>query len=267
MFPRVQKFFQWLSYKTIGNRFAKYYYKVYGLYARVAGYSDYLQWKLKGRKMIKIGIVGDLSMQDPDRLDKVMAAAMVDSDIVINVGDVHPGYEVMKKYLKSGKVLVVPGNHDEKFSLMETERQWFQEYDHFVLVGVDNSQDELDLQAWDLLDKAEKAIEKNKKKFLFVVAHKPLSSIILPDGSANNHIMGHGKNNNIGKELAHKFRHWLSKQKNVLLIVGHYHSWTYMRTRYADVLVEGRGGAAPECGLTKIIVEPDGYVVNKIDLD
>jgi predicted phosphodiesterase len=261
MFSNIQLFAQWLSLRLIGKPVAKLWYKFYAWYGHVAYQLDYINYKLRGVRSVKIAIVGDLSMQDPARLDKAMAAAMNNCDLLVHVGDVHPGYEVMKKYIPSGKVFVVPGNHDQDYASLNMPRQWLKVFDNFVIVGVDNSADKLDNEAWGLLKQAEEESKINRKS-LFVVAHKPISTVILPNGLENNHIMGES-----GYAADVKpFQEFLYKQKDVLLIVGHYHEKSYQRTWYSDVLIEGRGGSAPMIGYTLIIIQKEGWVFRQIDL-
>jgi predicted phosphodiesterase len=258
----LHKAAQWVAVKVIGKPIAKTWYFTYGLYERASHLYDTIRFSLSKHKMIKIGVVGDLSMQDPERLDRVMRAAYKQSDMLIHVGDVHAGYDVIIKYLKGNKkIYVVPGNHDESYNKMGVSRQWLYYDALVVIVGVDNSEDKLDKEAWELLKTGHsKAIKYNK--FFIVVAHKPLSSIMLANGESNNHIMGEN-HSIIDRE---KFKIWLASLNEVLFVCGHYHNWAMMETRYATVLIEGRGGAAPDLGWTQIIVSKDGMVINRIDL-
>jgi predicted phosphodiesterase len=258
----IHKVAQWIAVKVIGRPIAKVWYKVYGCYEFLERKLDTILYKAHKHSMLKLGIVGDLSMQDPDRLDKVMRAAYKQSDMVIHVGDVHAGYDVMTKYLKGNKdVRVVPGNHDESYDRLGTDRQWLYYDSLVVIVGVDNSEDKLDALAWQLLKEGyDRATKKNL--FFIVVAHKPISSIMLSNGESNNHIMG--ESGNVADR--DKFKTWLGSLNEVLFVCGHYHAWAMQETRYATVLIEGRGGAAPDLGWTQVLVSKDGMVINRIDL-
>ena len=213
--------------------------------------------------MLKIAVVGDLSMGDADKYDQALSEAFDHADIIIQVGDLHPAYDITNKYKAKGKpFLVVPGNHDlewdEKFKY---PRQWVYSTDLVHIIGLDNSNDHFNDETWKLL--ATTDLPENKNKFIFVVAHKPLSKIILTDGSESWHYMGEEG----GKGSNKKLRDWLNVHKNTLLIGGHYHNWTLQHAAYSDILVEGRGGADPdELGYTLILVNEDGWVLHKVIL-
>jgi predicted phosphodiesterase len=208
--------------------------------------------------MLKIGVVGDLSLQDPARLEKAMAAAWAASDIVVNVGDMHPAYPVILSYAAKGKfVYAIPGNHDAEWdSKLGWARQWRHDLPLVTLIGLDNSQDSFSPADWALLDK----LPATGPTFIFV--HKPLSNVVLPDGSASTHNMGEGSPNADAVKMAA----FIQSKCDILLVHGHYHGWAFMRTLYADCLVEGRGGAAPEIGWTQILVTPDGFTIHRFDL-
>src|SRR5260370_41572783 len=80
---------------------------------RIAFYLGAIQDYFRRSPMtIRIAVVGDLSLQDPARLERVMAAAAADSDILVQMGDINPGYSVVQKYINLGKpysVFVVCG--------------------------------------------------------------------------------------------------------------------------------------------------------------
>ena len=270
----IESFTQWLSTKVQGRAIAKPFYWLLDKYYKLCGIQDEVASRLKGVKMLRIGIVGDLSMQDPQRLRHAMQEANANSHIVINVGDVHPAYGVMKEFLftngvRNENVLVVPGNHDENYDSMGVPRNWIKFYEsvNCVIVGIDNSEDKISKYAWDLLEQAKQNYINNTTQAgavnLIVVTHKPLSTLLLPDGSENNHIMA-------DNDDRVRLIKWLDQFKNTLLVCGHFHSWTYQRTSYSDVLVEGRGGSSGPAGAglgwTSIIVTNEGWIFRKIDL-
>lgn len=207
--------------------------------------------------MFRIGIVGDLSMQDPARLEAAIAEVCPLVDVVVQVGDMHAAYDVINKYVGKPKPFyVIPGNHDIDYdSKLGLSRRWRYDYDLCRIAGIDNSNDTLAKEDYDILNSIP-----NDDLPLFLFAHKPLSMIILPDGSENGHIMGEVSQG----EHAEKLKEWLAARKNVLLICGHYHGFTWMRANYCDVLVEGRGGAAPEVGYTIIYVHTDGWSLHPL---
>lgn len=206
--------------------------------------------------MVKIGVVGDLSLQDPARLERAMAAAFAVSDIVVQVGDMHPGYPVVLSYAAKGKsVYAVPGNHDADWNMkLNWPRQWRHDLPLVTLIGLDNSQDSF----------TDSTVLSNlpTDKPTFVFVHKPLSTIVLPDGSESTHCMGEGSPN----PQAVAMQNTLCPHPDLLLVHGHYHGWALMKTKYADCLIEGRGGAAPEIGWTQIIVTPEGFTIHRFDL-
>src|SRR5262245_33848645 len=104
-------------------------------------------WLWGRRKMLRIAIVGDLSLQDPSRLDRAMAAAVANCDLLVHVGDIHPGYEVMRKWAKQKTIYAVPGNHDTEWDNQATPwfaRQWATDASQVYLIGLDNSRDVFD---------------------------------------------------------------------------------------------------------------------------
>jgi predicted phosphodiesterase len=212
--------------------------------------------------MLKIGIVGDLSLQNPARLDRCLQAAFDASpDLVVQVGDLHPAYNVVAKYIKAHRdnFFIIPGNHDEDFDTLGQRRQWVKKTDAAFLVGLDNSKDQFSAETWDILDGITTTTP------IFVFAHKPLSRIVLPDGSESGHIMG--ENGDKGIADAKRLSGWLKAKGVDLLVTGHYHSWTFQRTSYCNVLVEGRGGAAPNLGYTLILIQPEGWTFHPVQID
>lgn len=214
--------------------------------------------------MLKIAVVGDLSMNNPTKYDHVMSEAFKNADMVVQIGDMHPAYDITTKYLnnKDKKVLLaVPGNHDVEWDEKYPHpRQWVYTNKLVHIIGIDNSNDHLNEESWRCLATAD--LPENKNKFIFVVAHKPLSMILLPDGSESWHYMGEDG----GNHSAQKLRDWLAARKNTLFLCGHYHEWTFQHTPYSDVIVEGRGGAAPQMGYTLLFINNDGWVLHKVDL-
>jgi predicted phosphodiesterase len=213
--------------------------------------------------MLRIAVVGDLSLQDPARLENVMIRAAEDCDILVQVGDMHPGYDVVKQHAvkKPNNVLAVPGNHDTEWdATLGWPRQWNRDEPECHLAGIDNSNDSFCDKDWLTVETALAALEKGKPVILFV--HKPLSDIVLGDGSESIHNMGevHGGNADSKKLQG------MVNGRDVLLVHGHYHAWSLMKPPYADCLIEGRGGAAPELGYTVINVRAEGIVLHAVTL-
>jgi hypothetical protein len=209
--------------------------------------------------MTRIAVVGDLSLQDPARLDQAIGATPANTDFIVQVGDAHPGYWVLKKYANH-PLLAVPGNHDTDWDaqLPGWPRQWHRELPDCSLVGMDNHADSFAKADLDMLAAA---LSLTKPIILFV--HKPLSTIVLPDGSTSQHIMGEG---GMQPNLDAIQLRTMIEKRNVLCVHGHYHGWSFMRTDYADVLIEGRGGAAPAIGYTLITITKDGWVLHQVTL-
>jgi len=208
--------------------------------------------------MYKLSIVGDLSFNDPNRLAQALDAALSNSDIVIQVGDLHPGYDVVKSRLSSGKLLVVPGNHDTEWDTrLELPRQWKKEIPGVTtLIGLDNSADIINQDGWDVLN----SFTPNGLA-LFLFMHKPLSTLVLPDGSESNHIMGEGSS----CPDAIKLQDWMLTH-HASMACGHYHGYTIMDTRYATILLDGRGGAAPQIGYTVVYIQSEGWTAHSVSL-
>jgi predicted phosphodiesterase len=213
------------------------------------------------KDIMRIGVVGDLSMQEPKRLDRVLKKALANTDLVVQLGDMHAAYNVIEKHLKTGRLLVIPGNHDDRYDTLGLPRQWIQKKSTCTLVGLDNANDHFNAETWQLLGKVNDC-----KRPLLVFAHKPVSNITLPDGSENTHVMGES-GDPASAVAARNFQDWMRGQEDVLLISGHWHGWTYQKTTYGDVLVEGRGGAAPQLGYTIITITPEGLVFHAVNLD
>lgn len=208
--------------------------------------------------MIRIAVVGDLSLQDPARLEKAMAAAYKDGDMLVHTGDINPGFDVIKKYAGMGKpVYAVRGNHDTDWDAqLGWPKQWNHDNTECHMVGLDNSGDTFNAQDW-----AAVANIPSDDKPILIFVHKPLSTIVLPDGSESSHIMGEGAPNPDAVKLQ-----GLLKGKDVLCIHGHYHGFSLFRTNYADCLIEGRGGAAPQIGYTLLLVTHEGWTLHPVTL-
>lgn len=212
--------------------------------------------------MLRLAIVGDLSQNDPSRLAQALDAAMAASDLVVQVGDINPGYDVLKQRLGTGKILPVPGNHDIlgpgswDASLTGLPKQWSKRVDCVQLIGLNNSCDTFDQEAWDLLNAYD-----GSAKHVFIFCHKPLSPIVLADGSESQHIMGEGS----PCPDAVKMQNWVAAH-NAATCHGHYHGWTLMKTNYGTVIVDGRGGAAPQIGYTLLYIQPEGWAAHSVTL-
>lgn len=207
--------------------------------------------------MLKLAIVGDLSFQDPNRLAQALDAALATADVVVQVGDLHPGYDVVKARLASGKLLVVPGNHDTEWDTrLALPRQWVKDLPAATLIGLDNSADVINQADWNILNAY---VPNGKPLFLFM--HKPLSTLVLPDGNESNHIMGEGS----PCPDAIKLQDWMLAH-HASMGCGHYHGSTVMDTRYSTVVLDGRGGAAPQLGYTMLYIQPEGWTAHAITL-
>lgn len=214
--------------------------------------------------MLKLAIVGDLSQNDPSRLAQALDAALAASDLVVQVGDINPGYDVVKQRLGTGKLLCVPGNHDTvgpgnwDASLPGLPKQWIKHVAGACLIGLDNSWDDLKQVGWDILNGYSPS---DPKEQLFMFMHKPLSTIVFPDGTESNHIMGEGA----PCPDAIKLQTWVAAH-HATVCHGHYHGWTLMNTSYGTVIVEGRGGAAPQIGYTLITLQAEGWSAHAVTL-
>ncbi len=214
----------------------------------------YDKWLKPRPKIVKINIVGDLSLQAPERLQKVMDAA-AECDILIQVGDMHPCYECVKRAPKG--CFAVVGNHDTDWDKnLGWPRQWRHDTPECLIIGIDNSKDTFAQADYDTVQ----PLPTNKP--VFIVVHKPLSTIVLPDGTQSSHSMGEGAPNADAKRM----QAIVAQAENVLLVHGHYHGKSVFKTAYADCVVEGRGGAAPILGFTSILVTKDGWTIHQTEL-
>lgn len=205
----------------------------------------------------KIVVVGDLSGGAVERLSTVLDHALVAADYVIQLGDLMPAYEqVRSRILTSGhKLFPVPGNHDTEYDSLNIPRNWrFTTPDHLVtLIGIDNS-------TMHLTDEARQQFAKRgESKFGMVFAHMAPSPIVLPDGSVNNHTMLEGGPNPDASWLVERLKH-----RADAMFCGHYHGWTFQQAPWGPLIVDGRGGAAPELAYTLITVTPDGWVLYSV---
>jgi predicted phosphodiesterase len=213
--------------------------------------------------MFKLALVGDLSMNDSSRLARTLDAALASADVVVQLGDIAYAYEAIKARYGSGKLLPIPGNHDYTNghwdqSLSDLPKQWMKAYDEVVLVGLDNSFDTFNAESWALLESGAK--QGGGKLPLFVAVHKALSPLILPDGTESQHIMGEGA----PCPDAVKLQGWLRAHPESTVVCGHYHGWAMMQTPYATVILDGRGGAAPDLGYTLILFQPEGWTAHPV---
>lgn len=212
------------------------------------------------RTMYRIVVVGDLSMNDPTKLDKAMVSALSEKcDILVHVGDIHDGYDVVKKYAQSNHILAVPGNHDTEWDQrLGWRRQWYYQGPNVHMIGLDNSKDKFCQADWDVVNSLP-----NDALPVLVFLHKPLTRIVFPDGSESGHIMSEGGLTPTADSLRLQD---LLRHREVVYVHGHYHGWTYMKTNYGDCLIEGRGGAAPQIGYTIIVIQPEGIVLHPVTL-
>jgi predicted phosphodiesterase len=209
---------------------------------------------------LKIGVVGDLSGGDPARLSAVLDNALIACDHVVQVGDLTPAYEQMRsRLLTSGhKLHVVPGNHDANFDTLNVPRNWrFTTPDHLVtMIGIDNSTMHLGDEAKSMFAK------RGSSKYGFVFAHMAPWPIILPDGSENRHTMVEGGPNPDADWLVDRLR-----SRADVMVAGHYHGWTMQQAPWGPLIVEGRGGAAPDLGYTLMTVTPNGWVLHSVGVN
>jgi hypothetical protein len=204
---------------------------------RVAGWVGLKEREVMGT-ILKLGVVGDLSLQDPQRLWRCLGAALAACDIVVQVGDCHPGYDQMKNAAGQASVTkqgfhAIPGNHDIDWDskLAGWARTWRVTYDFpdksapaCHLIGLDNSSDRFDPATRSVLS----SVPVDGRPLLIFV-HKPLSTIVLPDGSESGHIMGEGQVYAPGEADRMSLIEWVQGQqahREVLLVHGHYHGWT-----------------------------------------
>jgi predicted phosphodiesterase len=209
---------------------------------------------------MKIAVVGDLSGGDPNRLTAVLDHALVAADIVCQVGDLEPAYkQVQSRVLTSGhKLFPVPGNHDTDYATLGVPRCWRQATSDGLttLIGIDNSAATVPADSKALFDTAKAT------KFEFVFAHMAPAPLVLPDGSVNGHTMTESINPNPDAD-------WLVntlKGRADAMFVGHYHGFTVQFAPWGPIIVDGRGGAAPELAYTLITTTPDGWVLHSVGL-
>lgn len=220
--------------------------------------------------MLKIGVVGDVSQGDTGLFAKALDAALAASDVVVQVGDINPGYDVLKARMGTGKLFPVPGNHDIlgpgswDASLPGLPKQWRKDFPEAVLIGLDNSLNSFG-PGWDILSEYEKAPTQVP---LFLFMHKALSPLVLPDGTESDHVM---MGETTADAEAKKMMDWMSAHASPTVCCGHYHGSSSMRTSYGQVILEGRGGASgyhgtAVCGYTLIYVQSDGWTAHAVDL-
>lgn len=205
----------------------------------------------------KIAVVGDLSGGDPTRLSTVLDQALIAADVVIQLGDLEPAYkQVQSRWLTSGhKFFPVPGNHDADYDSIGCPRVWRHQSDDglVTLNGLDNSSGRLANGSQALY-----AIPKSTP-FEFTFAHMPPVNLVLPDGSPNTHNMAEAG----GADDAA----WLCSQlenRSDAMACGHYHGMTYQQASFGPLIVDGRGGAAPELAYTLITVTEAGWVLHSV---
>lgn len=202
-------------------------------------------------------MVGDLSFGDPTRLAKVLDAALLGADIVVQVGDLHPAYEQVKsRYATSGhKLFPIPGNHDTDYDSIGCPRTWsYASPDGLVtLLGLDNSTGSLTPDG--------KALFTTPKAtpYEFTFGHMPPVDMVLPDGSTNGH--------NMAESGGASDAAWLTDQlrgRADAMACGHYHGMTYQQAPFGPLIVDGRGGAAPDLAYTLITVVEQGWVFHSV---
>lgn len=208
---------------------------------------------------MKLGVVGDLSGRDPSRLEKALTAALAACDVVIQVGDLHAGYDLCKGLLaaNAGRLFLVPGNHDISYDTLGYPRNWKVTLSDLVtLIGIDNSNDVITPEGYAVLQ------DRGPSLYGFVFAHKSPKPIVLPNGQVSNHVMGEGSPN----EHADRLVEFL-KLRATAMVCGHYHDWSVMDGPWGSPLVlEGRGGAADQIGYTAITVLKEGWSIQRVDL-
>jgi hypothetical protein len=87
----------------------------------------------------------------------------------------------------------------------------------------------------------------------------PPCELVLPDGSPNGHNMAEAG----GADDAA----WLTGQlgnRADAYCCGHYHGATVQFAPWGPIIVDGRGGAAPELAYTLITVTPAGWVLHSV---
>jgi hypothetical protein len=208
----------------------------------------------------KIALVGDLSFGDPTRLAKVLDAALVAADHVVQLGDIAPAYsQVRSRWLTSGNQLhPLKGNHDiGQYEQIGCPATWsYQTTDGLVtLLGLDNSAGTLTPDSKTLF-----SVPKTTP-FEFAFAHMPPVDMVLPSGDINKHNMA--ETGQPGSDDAA----WLCaqlKQRSDMMGAGHYHGMTVQYAPFGPLIVDGRGGAAPDLAYTLITVTEDGWVLHSV---
>ncbi len=193
------------------------------LLLRMGWWLGWIAQQLFGRrKMLRIAVVGDLSLQDPLRLKRAMDAAVASKpDVLIHVGDMHPGYDLVKN-CPIPRTYAVPGNHDTEWDARMGDgwkRQWFRDEGVVQIVGMDNSKDSFGPADWDALGKWV-----DPTRPCMIVCHKALSPIVFPDGTESMHVMGEGQPNADAERLKK-----LVTGSDCLLVHGHFHGLALMR--------------------------------------
>jgi hypothetical protein len=225
--------------------------------------------------VLRLGIVGDCSQGDANLLARAIDAALAGSDQVVLVGDVNSsdnqsGYDVVKARLSSGKISVVPGNHDTQgpgdwSKLGALPKQWIKMRGGATLIGLDNSCDAIGPDGWSILGSYDAQPQKPQGP-IFVFVHKSLSPLVLPDGTESTHVVSEGAAN----ADADKLKAWIAARE-ATVCCGHYHGWALLRAPYGDVILEGRGGSqgyagSKVCGWTQVIVQAEGWTAHPVSL-
>lgn len=207
----------------------------------------------------KIAVVGDLSFGDPDNLAKVLDAALLSADLVVQVGDLHPAYpQVASRWSTSGhKLLPLPGNHDTDYDSIGCPRTWSRTSDDglVTLLGLDNSAGSLTQPGRDLFS------QPKSTPFEFAFAHMPPVDMVLPDGSVNGHNMAEAGGGSDAE--------WLTGQlsgRADMMAAGHYHGFTMQFARFGPLIVDGRGGAGGVTAYTLVTVTEDGWVFHSVQV-
>jgi hypothetical protein len=207
----------------------------------------------------KIALVGDLSFGDPTRLARVLDAALIGADVVLQAGDINPGYpQVKSRWLTSGhKLFPVKGNHDTGglYEQIGCPAVWqHQTADGLVTInGLDNSAGTLTPDSKALYD------QPKSTPYEFTLAHMPPVDMVLPDGSTNGHNMAEAGGGDDAAWLAGQLR-----DRADAYLCGHYHGWTLQQAPFGPLIVDGRGGAAPDLAYTLITVTEQGWVLHSV---
>ena len=121
----IEGFTQHIAIIVQGKYISKWFYWILDKYYKLCGIQDEITSAIKEVKMLRIGIVGDLSMGNPQKFRHAMQEATSNSDITIQIGDCHPAYTILKSFHNQypDKVFCVKGNHDENFESMNLPTQ------------------------------------------------------------------------------------------------------------------------------------------------